>query len=530
MDLPSRRDFLAAVGQGMIVSSLGIALAHDCGLATAWAADDNDKALTFGALEPLVDWLQATGPEQLLPQAVEKLRAGLDLKQLTAAASLANARTFGGEHYGGFHTFMALAPAYQMSQELPKDEQALPILKVLYRNATFMRSVGAPQHEVLQQQVHASSDANETSLRDAINRGDKTVAEQLLATLADRSLEEALGGALAGVEDNHDVHSVVLPWRAWAALEFTGREHALTLLRQSVRKCAAQAVPKNETAARELTRRRQIVPKLLEQHKLLAKPLGERRAEDHYLDELSATILAATDEQAAAAIAQSLAEGFAPQDLAEAISLASNQLILRQVKDAPGNYGQRTHGDSMGVHASDTTNAWRNMIRVVGDRHRAAGLMLAAANVAQSARWAASLPTSMLHDVPYPHAAQLAAVSTTDSAKLLDELSHAIEANEQLNACAVVQRYGELGYSAEKLFPLLCRYAVSEDGRLHGEKFYRTVREEFASTRASFRWRHLVALARVTASEYGFDAADKRSGRAPGYDEARQLLGLSNAR
>jgi len=65
-------------------------------------------------------------------------------------------------------------------------------------------------------------------------------------------------------------------------------------------------------------------------------------------------------------------------------------------------------------------------------------------------------------------------------------------------------------------FDLLLGYAVSEDGALHAEKYYRTVTEEFAATRPSLRWRQLVALARVTASEYGHPA--------PGVTEARELL------
>jgi hypothetical protein len=62
----------------------------------------------------------------------------------------------------------------------------------------------------------------------------------------------------------------------------------------------------------------------------------------------------------------------------------------------------------------------------------------------------------------------------------------------------------------------MLRFATSEDGALHAEKYYRTVTEEFALTRPAFRWRQLVALARVTASEYGFPA--------PGYAEACRLL------
>lgn len=57
---------------------------------------------------------------------------------------------------------------------------------------------------------------------------------------------------------------------------------------------------------------------------------------------------------------------------------------------------------------------------------------------------------------------------------------------------------------------------VSEDGALHAEKYYRTVTEEFAAVRPAFHWRQLVALARVTASEYGRPA--------PGMVEAREML------
>ena len=66
------------------------------------------------------------------------------------------------------------------------------------------------------------------------------------------------------------------------------------------------------------------------------------------------------------------------------------------------------------------------------------------------------------------------------------------------------------------VFDLLLRFAISEDGALHAEKYYRTVTEEFATTRPAFRWRQLVGLARVTASEFGKPA--------PGYAESCELL------
>jgi hypothetical protein len=70
----------------------------------------------------------------------------------------------------------------------------------------------------------------------------------------------------------------------------------------------------------------------------------------------------------------------------------------------------------------------------------------------------------------------------------------------------------------------MLKYTISEDGRLHGEKYFHTVQEEYRTTRPAFRWRQLVGLARVTASAYGYDRQDKHGRRAPGYEEACRLL------
>ena len=94
------------------------------------------------------------------------------------------------------------------------------------------------------------------------------------------------------------------------------------------------------------------------------------------------------------------------------------------------------------------------------------------------------------------------------------ETDEAIRGNLQVRASALVHRYGQLGHAPRPVFDLLLRYAVSEDGSLHAEKFYRTASEEFAATRAAFQWRHLVALARVTASEFGRPAAGMAEARA----------------
>src|SRR3954467_4185080 len=144
----SRRAFLADVGRGALVASVGPALAADLGLGTTQAAEAREQ-LTFGKLEPLVCLMQDAAAHKLLPALVEKIQGGTGLKDLVAAAALANARAFGGEDYVGFHTMMALAPAYHMARELPEDRHPLPVLKVFYRNTNRIREYGGPSKEVL---------------------------------------------------------------------------------------------------------------------------------------------------------------------------------------------------------------------------------------------------------------------------------------------------------------------------------------------------------------------------------------------
>ena len=157
-----------------------------------------------------------------------------------AAAALANARTFGGEDYVGFHTLMALAPAYHMARELPEDRRALPVLKVLYRNTNRIHEHGGRASEVLHAvkpgTLSAGHDPGE-ALRDAVRRKDMNEAEGTFAAIAAGSPDEAFNSLLVAVEDNTEVHRVVLPYRAWELLDVVGKEQAHTMLRQSVRYC-----------------------------------------------------------------------------------------------------------------------------------------------------------------------------------------------------------------------------------------------------------------------------------------------------
>jgi hypothetical protein len=510
----TRREFLADVGRGMLVASVGYSVATDLGLASTFAGENEDR-LTFGAIEPLVALMQETPADQLAPKLVSQLRAGVPLQRLVEAAALANARTFGGEDYIGFHTMMALAPALHMSRELPAETQPLPVFKVLYRNTNRIQEKGGAKEEVLHQVQPAASidSACGEKIRDLVHQRDVRAAEAALAAAGQRSADDAFNSVLYAVHDHTEVHRVVMPYRAWDLLGLIGKDQATTLLRQSIRYCI-----KAEVQSASDPRPAALLPKLLEEHKLLSRRAGSRKADDAWVDEMSQNIFKSTPEQAAATVAAALAEGFETDALGEAITLAANQLILRDFGRRPseevvGKPIGSVHGDSIGVHACDSANAWRNMARVANPRNSFASVILGAYQLALDR---AQRGGDFLNWQPLPHQRYLSEVRTTSQADLLRDMDEAIRGSMQARITALIQRYGEAGHPARPVFDLMLRYAISEDGALHAEKFYRTVSEEFATTRAPFRWRHLVALGRVTASEYGRPA--------PGMAQARSLL------
>jgi hypothetical protein len=520
----NRRQFLADVGRGVLAASVGSGLAVDLGFHGAAFADEKAGALCFGRLEPLVAMLQETPIDKLLPALAGKLREGTSLRDLTAAGALANARTFGGEDYVGFHTLMALSPAYRMAEEMPETSKPLPVFKVLYRNTNRIGEKGGRSAEVLHPVAVEGGSKPENGgerLRDAVRARDMEGAERLFASLSAGAKDGGFNDLLHAVDDVTEVHRVVLPYRAWDLLDLVGMENAHTLLRQSVRYCVKS---ENDNLPDRYKTPRTLLPKLLDQYGLLGREPGKKAADDEWVLRMSRTIFESSAESAAEAVAAALADGMDPDAVGQAISLAANQLVLRdrgrrENEAKPEKPTGSVHGDSIGVHACDSANAWRSMARVSNHRNACACLILGAFQVAfdRVARGGDFLAWE-----PHPLRENLEQVRETARDAILREADAAIRSNDQARASALVHRAGESGLDSRSVFDLLLRYATSEDGALHAEKYYRTVVEEYRSTRPAFRWRQLCALARVTASEYGRIA--------PGYEEARTLLSLGESR
>src|SRR5215468_10339263 len=493
----------------MLAVVVGSGLAAELGL----AAEDNreNKAKTPTGLARLSQLIQETPTRDLLPALATELKNGVSLKELIAAGALANARAFGGQDYNGFHSFMALCPSFAMAMALPEKERPLPILKVLYRTSTHIHGARCASEDHLTKVEPVKLDDKASpreQLREATRARKLAQAEQIFAALPGTA-EQTYDDVQLLVQDDLNVHRVVLAWRAWEVLDFIGKDHAKDMLRQTVRFCSDS---RHGGKGHPIQK---VLPRLLDAHKLLAAKPGSKKVDDAWIEKVARTVYSDSQERAAETVAAALADGVDPDAISEAISLAGTMLVLgdmgRKKEWASANKPEGSvHGDSVGVHASDAANGWRHIAKVASPRNTFASLIAAAYHTAGQAGRQMSKPYPLVEDVEK--------VESKDAEKLIAALDEALRGKDQKRAAAVASRYGELGHDARAIFAKLRQYSISEDGALHAEKYFNTVSEEYGRSRAKFRWLHVVALARVTASAGGQPA--------PGVAEARMLLGV----
>ncbi len=503
-----RRQFLRSIGAGALCAGLGPSLSQDLGLLAADIKEPTHK-LTFGNYERLVSLIQETPLDRFLPTIVKEYQAGTSLEDLVAATALANTRCFGGEDYIGFHSLMALCPAYHLARYSGKTDLT-PLLKVMYRNARQMQTRQGKGDVLAPIETHSAKPLTSTGIRDAVRQQNCLEAEQSLSVITAANSVQGFEALQSTIQDDINVHRVVLAWRCWELLPFTGVDQAQTMLRQSIHFCVDSerdriAHQQPEPAVRSAT------VKLIDQYHLTSLNPGNRQADDAWIAALAHTIHQGTREAAAEAVAGSLADGFSLDSIGQALAMAANRLLLcdpglAKKYDSPEMPAGSVHGASVGVHASDAANAWNHIARTSSSQNAILSLIVGAYHTGGQASGGE----------PYPQPADREAVANLPDDHLLAQTDEAIRARDQRRTAALIDRYHSADRPVDDLWDLLRRYAISEDGSLHAEKYFHTAREEFHAARPAHRWGQLISLGRVSASQFGRPA--------PGLDQAKQLL------
>ena len=83
-------------------------------------------------MEPLVQFIEETDPDDILNQTLEKLRAGVPIRTMLTASALAVTRSSDlppGHHGGPLHPLVGLHALHNLVDRLEGENQFLPVLQ-----------------------------------------------------------------------------------------------------------------------------------------------------------------------------------------------------------------------------------------------------------------------------------------------------------------------------------------------------------------------------------------------------------------
>ena len=276
-------------------------------------------------------------------------------------------------------------------------------------------------------------------LAEAVRARNMETAEKTFAVLAGRSADEAFNDLLLAVQDNTEVHRTVLPYRAWDLLSLIGPEQAHTLLRQSVRYCVKSEQEGNHTP--EVDKPRVLLPRLLDEHHLAGRhglpPGGGWLGRSHEPDDLRGHSRTSRRGRRRRPGGRDSALRDRRGHHAGRQSACAPRCRPQAREAQPNKPAGSVHGDSIGVHACDSANAWRNMARVTSPRNTVACLILGGYQVAYDR---VNRGGDFLHWSPRPIGTDLEAIKETQPDTLLAQLDSAIRAQDQARASQSLRR------------------------------------------------------------------------------------------
>ena len=453
-------------------------------------------------IEPLVQFIEETEPEDILEKTAEKLRADVSIKEMCTASALAVIRSseMPTDHHGGpLHPIAGLYAVGQTASRMSGETSFLPVMQNVALANTHIHhpTMGPyvlPEFEPLN--AGGLEETKQAFLQEA-RRGEINAADHHFLWLAENLPREAALDLLLTVAipcNVIDDHKFIYPFYTWKFLEWIDWEHFQVLNRGPVRYVSQ---PVRSPAIQEHL-------ELIEKYQLLSKPLRETTGEDE--TEAIAQVRDALDSCAFPDLpettAQALAEGLSLEGTGEALSIAASDLFLRADTSNP-----------FDVHMNTGANVRRHLLRVNGVSQKNKILALLLWNSGPEIR------PMLISSEPHLQPDAIAAIPRLSQQGLLDVIQDAIAANDVEGAMARAEKYEELDYDPQALIAMLGDIACQDNiTEMHAIKHHQATFEEFHTTRPPFRFRHLVAAVKAAAISYG-KAQEV-------YMEAKQLLNV----
>jgi hypothetical protein len=480
-------------------------------------------------IEPLVQFIEDTSPQEIVDRALEKLRAGLPIHTMLTASALAVTRSTEmppGHHGGPLHPLAGLYAVAKTIEHLEGEERFLPVLQHVALTNKHIHHPAMGPYALLE---YAPEDAGgvaatKAAFLNAVGRGEWNKADHLYLWLWDHvpwieAFDLLLSVAIP--KNFHDDHYFMFPGTVWRAFETGVLDKSLlpVVMRQVVRFVTRAPVAPNNPMPSPMPQ----IEALIEEHQLMKRILRQRSGEDETaaigaLGEAVSAVDAFADIPVL--MAKALAQGLSLEGAGEALSIGAAGLFLRSLG-----------GNPMDVHLHTSINLRRYLLQLDGISLRNKLLLLL---TWQSGPEIRSTQTRM-EPYPQPDMEAVAALPRRTQQELLDAIKHSIynqpptdwskvtnlgmmravpEVKDTVN---LATQYMKSGYDPQAFIATLAEIVCHDNfTEMHAFKHHQSIVEEFHATHEPWRWMHLVCGAQAAAISFGKNMAV--------YEEALDLM------
>ncbi|HEX5454165.1 MAG TPA: hypothetical protein VFX06_10255 [Stellaceae bacterium] len=475
------------------------------------------KRVAFpAAIEPLVQFIEDTPPEEIVDRALEKLRGGVPIRTMMTASALAVTRSTEmppGHHGGPLHPLAGLYPITKLVERLDGEQKFLPVLQhVALTNRHINHPAMGPYQLLDYEPLDAGGvEATKTAFMTAVGRGEWNNADHLFLSLWDKL--PAIEGfdllmSVAIRKNWNDDHYFMFPGTVWRTFEegVIDREHFKFLMRPVVRYVTRSPVLPMNPVPNPMP----AIEGLIEEHGLLTRILRQRTGDDE-----SAAIGALGEAigrvdayaEIPPLMAKALAGGLSLEGGGEALSIGAAGLFLRSLT-----------GNPMDVHLHTSANLRRYLLRVDGLSLKTKLLLLLTWHTGPEVRSTAG----RMEPWPQPDKKAVAALPPRSQSDLLDAIRHSIYTQpptdwsqvtnlgvmravpEVKDTVNLAQQYIDRGYDPQALIARLAEIVCHDNfTEMHAFKHHQAIVEEYHATREAWRGMHLVCGAQAAAISFG---------------------------
>jgi len=461
------------------------------------------------AIEPLVQFIEETPPDEILDRTLDKLRAGVPTQTMLTASALAVTRSTDlppGHHGGPLHPLVGLHAISQLVNRLEGEDRFLPVMQHVALSNKHIHHPAMGPYALLEfaPEDAGGVEATKAAFLAAVNRGESNKADHLFLWLWDNAPRvEALDLLLSiAIPKNVvDDHYFAFPAFTWRALEnkAVDPEYFSVLMRPTVRYVSRFPMAPAITD----------IEMLIEQHELMTRVTRQKSGDDETaaigaLGEAIGRVDVFADIPRL--MAEALADGLSIEGGGEALSIGAAGLFLRSLG-----------GNPMDVPLHTRINLRRYLLRQDGISLKNKLMLLLTWQSGPEIRSTAG----RMEPYPQPDMEAVAALPPRSQEELLDAIRHSIYNQPPIDVSSVnlgtlravpevketvnlATQYMKAGYDPQafiaRLAEIVCHDNFTE---MHAFKHHQSIVEEYHATHEPWRWMHLVCGAQAAAISFG---------------------------